>query len=519
MHELEESRIRNRAVRAQLAGAAGVGLIVLGSVVIVGWLVRSEPLVRVQPGLAAMKFNTAVLFVLLGAAVTAAAAGLRRLAMAAACLCLLLSGLINLQHFIGRSLGVDTLFNVPFTVRPGEIPGRISIYTCSAFMLLALGLMLRERTRDRRAAQVMAMLACGAVQVLTVAGLVGYATGHRLPLSGGTNMAVHTGIGLLVGSWAVMGLVWPERNGSRSLGLAILMSTPAIASALGLAVALFVLAALPGDGSPARDAPVLPMLLFVAVSACLAAGAALAARVGFARAEFLRAVNEQLNAEITQRKQLESAQRLLVAELDHRVRNTLQQVLSLANSTAQSVGTVEQFNNVFGERVRALSRAHQALAAHRWNDVDLRRFLLAVLEPFAAGPNPRIHLDGDPVTVPARATTPLCMAYYELAANASRHGALSVPGGRVEISWRRVDDESCRVEIVWQERGGPPPAPAHRDGFGLTLIRGMIPHELGGRADVEFRPEGLRCVLTFSTLSPGAAASAVISRHGSLAAG
>lgn len=518
MRELEVPQVRSRAVRARLAGAAGVGLVVLGSVVIVGWLVRSEPLVRVQPGLAAMKFNTAVLFVLLGAAATAAAAGFRRIAMTAACLCLLLSGWVNLQHLLGRSLGIDTLFNVPFTSRPGEIPGRISVYTCSAFMLLSLGLVLRERARDRRAAQVIAMLACGAVQLLTVAGLIGYATGHRLPLSGGTNMAVHTGIGLLVGSWAVMGLVWPERNGSRSLGLALLMSTPAIASTLGLAVAVFVLAALPGDGSPARDAPVLPMLMFGSVSACLAAGAALAARVGFARAAALRAVNEQLNAEIAHRKQLESAQRLLVSELDHRVRNTLQQVLSLANSTAQGVCTVEQFNNVFGERVRALSRAHQALAAHRWSDVDLRRFLLAVLEPFAAGPNPCIHLHGDPVTVPARATTPLCMAYYELAANASRHGALSVPGGRVEVSWRRHDDESSRVEIVWQERGGPPPPTSHRDGFGLTLIRGMVPHELGGRADVEFRPEGLRCVLSFSTSPPAAAASAGYSRHGLLAA-
>ena len=451
MHELEEARVRGRAQRAQLAGAAGLGLIVLGSVVIVGWLVRSEPLVRVQPGLAAMKFNTAVLFVLLGAAAVAAAAGVRRVGMAAAFLCVLLAGVINLQHLLGRSLGDDTLFNLPFTIRQGEIPGRISIYTCSAFMLLGLGLLLRGRARDDRAAQAFAMLACGAVQLLTVAGLIGYATGHRLPLSGGTNMAVHTGLGLLVGAWAVMGLVWPERNGGRSLGMAILMSTPAIASALGLAVALFVLAALPGDGSPARDAPVLPMLMFVAVAACLAAGAALAARVGFARADALRAVNEQLTAEINQRKQLESAQRLLVSELDHRVRNTLQQVLSLANSTAHGVGTVEQFNNVFGERVRALSRAHQALAAHRWNDVDLRQFLLAVLEPFAVGLTPSIRFDGEPVTVPARATTSLCMAYYELAANASRHGALSVPGGRVDVAWRRIVNGAERVEIVWQE--------------------------------------------------------------------
>lgn len=514
----EEARSQRAALRSQLACVAGVALVVLGAVVIMGWLVRSEALVRVQPGLAAMKFNTAVLFVLLGAAAATAAGGLRRTGVGLASACLVFAGLINLQHLLGRSLGIDTLFNIPFSIRPGEIPGRISVYTCSAFMLLGLGLVLRERARTSHSALAMAIIAAGAVQLLTVAGLLGYATGYRLPLSGSTNMALHTAIGLLTGSWAVVGLVWPERNGGRSLGMAILMSTPAIASALGLGVALFVLTALPGDGSPSRDAPVLPMLTIVAVAVCLAAGAALAARVGFARAAALRAINDQLTTEIAQRKELESAQRLLVSELDHRVRNTLQQVLSLAQSTAQGVGTVEQFNTVFGERVRALSRAHQALASHRWNDVDLREFLLAVLEPFAVGPNARIHFEGDPVMVPARASTPLCMAYYELAANASRHGALSVAGGRVDVTWRRIVNGSARVEITWQERGGPPLQAASRDGFGLTLIRGMIPHELGGKADVEFRPEGLRCVLSF-TISRGGGVESHSPEHGSRVAG
>jgi two-component sensor histidine kinase len=257
-----------------------------------------------------------------------------------------------------------------------------------------------------------------------------------------------------------------------------------------------------GRGTPVHERPVWSAVAVLAVAACLVTAGMILARVGFQRAATLRDANAQLLAEIAHREVLESEQRLLVRELDHRVRNTLAQVLSLAESTAQGTGNLEQFNTAFGQRIRALSRAHGVLTNSRWADTDLKTFLSAVLEPFVSGPDPSIVLEGETVMIPARASTPLCMVYYELAANAARHGALSVPGGRVELTWRKLSNGHECVEIRWKERDGPPVRSALREGFGIALIRTIIPHELGGRTDLRFEPDGVECIVAFELEAP-----------------
>jgi two-component sensor histidine kinase len=315
-------------------------------------------------------------------------------------------------------------------------------------------------------------------------------------------MAVHTGLGLLTAAWAVLGVNWPRTIKSRTARMYLVLLAPIAASIFGVALSLLVLSRIAGSPDAGPKSPVWPVVTILAVAACVAAAGFVAARVGFARAATLREANTRLLEEIEHRERLESAQRLLVRELDHRVRNTLAQVLSLAENTAQNSPDVKQFNNLFGQRIRALSRAHSVLADSRWTDVDLGTFLGAVLEPFAAGPDPRIRIRGEPLLIPARACTPLCMVYYELAANAARHGSLSRPEGWVDLTWERPADEPRHLEIRWRERGGPAVAARPPEGFGASLIRTMVPHELGGKTELNFLPDGVECRVNFELATP-----------------
>lgn len=479
-------------------GIGGAALVALGAVVCVGWLVHSRRLVQVHPDLAAMKFNSALCFALLGLSIVLWANRKSVASMLGAGACLLLSGAELAQQVFGVSLGVDTLFVYPFTYREGETPGRISFYTSVSFVGLSLAVLAQRRSRRSVSVLVAVFTVSAGVQVLTSVGLIGYASGFRLPSAGGTNMAVHTALGLLGASWAVLGVNWPhEQPRPRSLLHAVL-ATPVAATIFVLIILGWVFAATPIGVDRTPQQPVWPVVTLLAVVASMIAAAVLLARVGFERAAVLRAANDRLLAEIVQREELESQQRLLVRELDHRVRNTLAQVLSLAESTAQGAESVREFNSVFGERIRALSRAHSVLANNRWANADLREFLAAVLEPFVRGEHAPIRLSGDPVTIPARASTPLCMVYYELAANAARHGALSTTGGHVELSWRRIVNGAAVVEIGWRERGGPAVPASPREGFGVSLVRTMVPHELGGSSELSFRPEGVECLVRFA---------------------
>lgn len=199
--------------------------------------------------------------------------------------------------------------------------------------------------------------------------------------------------------------------------------------------------------------------------------------------------------DITERKAAERRAKLLIDELKHRVKNTLATVQSLASQTLRADATPSAFRESFEGRPIALSKAHDQLTNRHWESAFLRDLLSASLAPFAAAGSDQIVLSGDDVELRPRAVLTLAMAFHELTTNAAKYGALSAAGGRVAISWRTVDGEASHRQLCidWAEKGGPPVAPPQHQGFGSRLIERSIATELGGRARLSFKPDGLRC--------------------------
>jgi two-component sensor histidine kinase len=166
-------------------------------------------------------------------------------------------------------------------------------------------------------------------------------------------------------------------------------------------------------------------------------------------------------------------------------------VLALAEQTGMSARSYDEFREAFAGRVRAMARTHEALAARQWRGVPLREVVDLTLAPYDGRADDRISKRGGPVMLTPTASSALCMTLHELAANAAKYGALAVASGRVDLSWRQEEDGSLR--LVWRESGGPPVEQPERAGFGTRLVHGVVTHELGGTAKMEFRQEGLRC--------------------------
>ncbi|HEY1475401.1 MAG TPA: PAS domain S-box protein [Pseudolabrys sp.] len=200
--------------------------------------------------------------------------------------------------------------------------------------------------------------------------------------------------------------------------------------------------------------------------------------------------------DITERKAAEQRQKLLIDELNHRVKNTLATVQSLASQTARGAPTPAVFRENFEGRLIALSKAHDQLTRHHWQNAELREVLSASIAPYIGGGPDRIVLRGEDFVLRQRAVLTLAMAFHELVTNAAKYGALSVPGGRIEIRWqvdRAASNGPATLRIDWVEQGGPAVAEPRKRGFGSKLIEGSIASELGGSARLAFEPVGLRC--------------------------
>jgi two-component sensor histidine kinase len=199
--------------------------------------------------------------------------------------------------------------------------------------------------------------------------------------------------------------------------------------------------------------------------------------------------------DVTERKEAEERQKLLVDELNHRVKNTLATVQSLATQTARGTGSPEEFRQAFEGRLIALSEAHDQLTLRHWRNADLHDIVKGSTAPYLSRPGEQIVIEGEPITLTPRVALTLALALHELTTNASKYGALSVPEGRIEIGWRvePAPDKPPRLAIEWRERGGPPVAAPARPGFGSRFIQGSVATELQGVARLEYAPEGLRC--------------------------
>lgn len=190
----------------------------------------------------------------------------------------------------------------------------------------------------------------------------------------------------------------------------------------------------------------------------------------------------------------------LTRELNHRVKNTLANVLSIITLTRRRTDSLDDYVEALIGRIRALSATHDLLTQSEWGTTPIRAVIGAELAPYAHDSDHAVEMRGPNVELAPNDALSLGLAIHELATNASKYGALSASGGRVEIAWEMMTDKLARVE--WSERGGPRVAAARRRGFGTELIEKIVAHELKNPVDLRFPVEGVRCTLIVPVRSP-----------------
>lgn len=193
----------------------------------------------------------------------------------------------------------------------------------------------------------------------------------------------------------------------------------------------------------------------------------------------------------SERKQAEERQRLLIGELNHRVKNTLATVQSIASQTLHGSIDLKEFTDHFGERLQALSSAHNLLTRTTWEGADMRDLVREQLT--LEGDKGRVSASGPPAFLDAQSSLALALVLHELGTNARKYGALSSPEGFLNIDWNiRTDMGEARLHLDWTERGGPPVRAPEKKGFGTKLITLSL-RSVRGRTDLRFEQEGVRC--------------------------
>jgi PAS domain S-box-containing protein len=205
-----------------------------------------------------------------------------------------------------------------------------------------------------------------------------------------------------------------------------------------------------------------------------------------------------VNIDVTDRRRAEEHQRMLVAELDHRVKNVLATVSAVASRTQDASRSGADFATDLAGRIRSMAATHELLSGGQWMGVPLGELVRRELAPYLTGNN--TDLGGPDLTLRPEAAQALSMVLHELTTNAAKHGALSTDRGQVSVRWDRT---RAGVRMQWQEADGPPVRPPERCGYGTDVIRNLIPYELGGAVDLSFTPAGVRCVLTIPAAELG----------------
>ena len=199
--------------------------------------------------------------------------------------------------------------------------------------------------------------------------------------------------------------------------------------------------------------------------------------------------------DIGERKRAEAQRNLLVAELSHRVKNTLSTVISIARQSFATNPDAVEAQRSFNARIRALGQTHSRLAEAHWSGVPLETVLLDELAPYRHENGANLRISGPVMILNAKQALTLGMAMHELATNAAKYGALSTELGVVEVRWG-VEAEGKQLRIMWTEHGGPAVVPPTRNGFGRLLIEKVLASDLGGDVSMHFAESGLECVIT-----------------------
>ncbi|MDB5512185.1 MAG: hypothetical protein JWR08_1668 [Enterovirga sp.] len=197
--------------------------------------------------------------------------------------------------------------------------------------------------------------------------------------------------------------------------------------------------------------------------------------------------------DVTERVAAQQRQKLLIHELNHRVKNTLATVQSIAAQSLRGPVSTADGLAAFEGRLMALSRAHDVLTRENWEGADLHDVVDQATAPYRRSGQDRFHIGGDPLRLTPQTALALAMALQELATNAVKYGALSNDQGRVAIGWTLEGMPVEGLRLRWAETGGPPVSEPSRRGFGSRLIERSLASDLNGKVRIDFAPTGVVC--------------------------
>ncbi len=213
-----------------------------------------------------------------------------------------------------------------------------------------------------------------------------------------------------------------------------------------------------------------------------------------AREDGLREANRRLEREIEDHRRTEAALRFAMRELDHRVKNTLATVQSVADQTLRSSASLEAFGDAFAGRIQAMARIHSALAGQRWEGLELDELIELVVGPYRHGAD-SVSIACEGTFLSSDLVRVLGMTLHELATNAAKYGALSTDAGRLAISSHVEASTPPRLCIDWTERDGPAIESPTRRGFGMRLIEAALAYEAGGTVSLQFARQGVHSAI------------------------
>jgi two-component sensor histidine kinase len=216
-------------------------------------------------------------------------------------------------------------------------------------------------------------------------------------------------------------------------------------------------------------------------------GSAVAVRNAAGRISRIRGIT----MDITDRKEADDRQSLLAREVDHRTKNALAVVHAIVSLTRAS--DVDQFSIAVEGRIQALARAHSLLSESRWCGAGIADLIQGELAPFRSSNPERLQISGRSLSLHPSAVQALALAIHELAVNAARYGALSTPGGSVQVTWEKMEGDE--LALRWIECGGPAPQPQAPEGFGIRIIRASIETQLSGTVTFNWYSDGMQCAI------------------------
>ena len=209
------------------------------------------------------------------------------------------------------------------------------------------------------------------------------------------------------------------------------------------------------------------------------------------RATLIEVVLRLADEASVERKAATERQEVLIAELNHRVRNILSLIRGLIRQSKPGEGvTIEQFIDLIDGRVHALARAHNQITDDHWGPAPLRSLLDAELAAYMTPERERVRIEGPPVCLNPQAYSTMALVVHELTTNSAKYGSLNATGGDVDLSWRR--DDAGDLLLDWRESGGPAVKKPTRRGFGSTIIEQSVPYDLGGTARIDYDAAGIR---------------------------